>query len=149
MIQTQPLILEKSLSERLIGNISGLEDGPTFIFFGGIHGNEPAGILALEKVFQELKRMDLPIRGQLYGIRGNLKGLSAKKRFIDHDLNRLWTNDKIPKIKAKHASEISIEEQELLEIYDLVSEILKVHQPPLLFCGYPHHLEQDGPLYYN
>ena len=133
MIETQPLILEKSLSERLIGNISGLENGPTIVFFGGIHGNEPAGILALEAVFETLKKSDAPIKGQIFGIRGNLKGLSAKKRFIDDDLNRLWTNDKIPKIKSKPHSEVSVEEQELLEIYDLISEIIKAHQGPFYF----------------
>jgi len=133
MIQTQPIIKEKALSTRLIGKISGQENGPTFVFFGGIHGNEPAGILALEKVFKDLQSQALPIKGNIYGIRGNLRGLFAGKRFLDHDLNRLWTNAKIPIIKSKTTSELSIEEQELLEIYSLISEILRAHEKPFYF----------------
>ena len=133
MIQTQPIILEKLLSSRLIGKISGREKGPTFIFFGGIHGNEPAGILALENVFNDLKKHPLPIKGQIYGIRGNLPGLSAGKRFLDHDLNRLWTNTRIPIIKSKPTAELSIEEQQLLEIHKLLTEILEVHEAPFYF----------------
>ncbi|MBT8183671.1 MAG: succinylglutamate desuccinylase/aspartoacylase family protein [Eudoraea sp.] len=133
MIQTQPIISEKALSTRLIGKISGQENGPTFIFFGGIHGNEPAGILALEKVFEDLKSQSLPVKGHIYGIRGNLKGLSVKKRFLDHDLNRIWTNTNIPIIKAKSSAALSVEEEELLDIHSLLSDILDAHEEPFYF----------------
>ncbi|MCW5514699.1 succinylglutamate desuccinylase/aspartoacylase family protein [Muriicola sp. Z0-33] len=133
MIQTQPIISEKSLSTRLIGEISGQEKGPTFILFGGIHGNEPAGILALERVFDDLKKYSLPIKGKIYGIRGNLKGLSARKRFLDHDLNRLWTNSNIPIIRNKAPEERSVEEAELMEIYALLKEILDTNTAPFYF----------------
>ena len=102
-------------------------------FFGGIHGNEPAGILALEKVFDDLKTHTLPIKGQIYGFRGNLPALLAQKRFLDHDLNRLWTNAGIPEIKAKPEAELSIEEQELLEIHGLLIEVLEAHEEPFYF----------------
>ena len=32
---------------RIIGHIKGRQPGPTLVFFGGIHGNEPSGIFAL------------------------------------------------------------------------------------------------------
>ncbi len=133
MIQTQPIISEKSLSTRLIGKISGQEKGPTFVLFGGIHGNEPAGILALEKVFDDLKRLSLPIKGNIYMIRGNLKALSVAKRFLDHDLNRLWTSTNIPIIREKATTELSVEEKELVEIFALLKEIIATHEPPFYF----------------
>lgn len=133
MIQTQPIITEKSLSTRLIGKISGQEKGPTFVLFGGIHGNEPAGILALEEVFNDLKRLSLPIKGNIFMIRGNLQGLSSGKRFLDHDLNRLWTNNNINNIREKSTVELSVEEKELLEIFALLKKIIATHEPPFYF----------------
>ena len=41
--------------ERLIGQYRGEQPGPTLIFTAGIHGNEPAGIFALQEVFEKLQ----------------------------------------------------------------------------------------------
>jgi predicted deacylase len=35
--------------EHLIGSIRGFRPGPTLLILGGIHGNEPAGVLAAER----------------------------------------------------------------------------------------------------
>ena len=56
-IQTKPI--EKLKTERIIGQISGKEKGPTVVLFGGIHGNEPSGVEALEQVFRQLKVSEL------------------------------------------------------------------------------------------
>ena len=58
--QTRPI--EKLKAERIIGHVSGKETGPTLVFFGGIHGNEPSGVDALEHVFAQLKGRELQIK---------------------------------------------------------------------------------------
>ncbi len=65
--------LEKSIKiNRLIGHIKGSQSGPTNIFTGGIHGNEPSGVFALRKAIKEIQDKNIPVKGNIYAISGNL-----------------------------------------------------------------------------
>ncbi len=75
---------------RIIGEIEGSAKGPTILFFGGVHGNEPAGVNAIQLVFEQLKSINAPFNGSMYGLAGNLKALRQCSRFIHRDLNRIW-----------------------------------------------------------
>ena len=121
---------------RLIGEVTGETDGPTLIFFGGIHGNEPSGVIALEKVFQEISRLGLSCKGSAYGIRGNIPALLKKKRFLEADLNRIWLKSQIEPIFNKSQQECSAEELELIEIHKVISKILNTSSPPYYFVDY-------------
>ena len=86
--------------ERIIGSYAGSKKGPLLICFGGIHGNEPAGIQAIEEVFERLdkeplRNPDFEFSGHLLGIRGNLRAIQAGKRYLQKDLNRQWTKENI------------------------------------------------------
>ena len=78
------------LDSHLIGEYGTGRPGPLFIIVGGLHGNEPAGVLALQEVLSELEREALPLRGRVVGLAGNLEALRQGRRFIDLDLNRVW-----------------------------------------------------------
>ncbi|MEP3210922.1 MAG: succinylglutamate desuccinylase/aspartoacylase family protein [Maribacter sp.] len=121
---------------RFIGQVVGEEKGPSLIFFGGIHGNEPAGVKALEHLFNTLEKNVFKIRGTLVGIRANLPALLQGKRFLDQDLNRLWTEEKMAEIKAKPSAEREREEMELLELEQLIGEILIAYEPPFYFIDF-------------
>ena len=133
-IQTKSII--KLKTERIIGQISGKETGPTLVLFGGIHGNEPSGVEALEQVFRQLKVSELQIKGSIFGIKGNLPALLEKKRFLEHDLNRIWTHSRIDEIKRRSELERSVEENELSEIYQLISDIFETQSPPFYFIDF-------------
>lgn len=75
---------------RVIGHVAGREDGPTLICVAGIHGNEPAGIEALRRVFRRLEDVRGRLRGEWVGIAGNLPALSLGRRYVAKDLNRQW-----------------------------------------------------------
>jgi len=65
------------------------------VAIGGVHGNEPAGVLALERLFDMLEEEPrinpgFSFKGDLLALRGNLAALAAGVRFIDADLNRIW-----------------------------------------------------------
>lgn len=82
-------------SERIIGHYQGAEAGPLMVAIGGIHGNEPAGVRALERLFDlldEEPRVNpgFTFRGELLALRGNLAALREGRRFIDVDMNRIW-----------------------------------------------------------
>lgn len=82
---------------RILGCRTGPEAGPTLVIVGGIHGNEPSGLIAAERVLAALEEAGLPRRGRVVALRGNLTALVACDpksrgcpRYIDVDLNRLF-----------------------------------------------------------
>jgi hypothetical protein len=104
------------------------------VFFGGIHGNEPAGVAALTEVYETLQRQGNVLeKGALIGIRGNLPALVQKERFLDHDLNRIWSRSRLDSVLAKQDPERSSEEKELVLIYELIQELLESYAPPFYF----------------
>ncbi|SMG49426.1 succinylglutamate desuccinylase/aspartoacylase family protein [Arenibacter troitsensis] len=121
---------------RTIGHLKGDKGGPTMIFFGGIHGNEPSGEQAIQEVFNGIVKNGISANGNFYGIRGNVAALLAGKRFLDRDLNRLWTDEKIEKIKGKSKYELLSEDKELLSIHQILSDILKTESGPFYFIDF-------------
>ncbi len=75
---------------RVIGRVSSDVPGPTLVCTGGLHGNEPAGIAALQSVVAKLQKTQLLARGDFVALAGNLKALANGKRFLARDLNRHW-----------------------------------------------------------
>lgn len=101
-------------SRRVIGHYVGAEPGPLVVAIGGIHGNEPAGIAALERLFELLEEEPrinpgFTFRGELLALRGNLAALAVGRRFIDVDLNRIWR----PLRRAPGEGFANVEEREL------------------------------------
>jgi succinylglutamate desuccinylase len=119
---------------RFIGNVSSGNPGPTVVFFGGIHGNEPAGVLALEEVFREIETGKAPLEsGRLVGIKGNLQALDREQRFLEHDLNRIWSSGRLRAALEKPEAKRSPEEKELGELFQILHTILREYDPPFYF----------------
>lgn len=97
---TDPYAAALARGERALGALSGAQPGPTLIAIGGMHGNEPAGVHALLRVFAELERSGLPLRGRFVGLLGNVGALRAGKRYLDTDMNRLWGADEVRAARA-------------------------------------------------
>ncbi len=108
--------------KRILGHYGDASSGPLFIVMGGIHGNEQAGIHALESVFKQLEANQPAFQGEFYGVAGNLKAIESGQRFIDHDLNRVWFKEKIDSIRKTPRALIDksedIEQKELLILFD-------------------------------
>ncbi|MFQ5744312.1 MAG: succinylglutamate desuccinylase/aspartoacylase family protein, partial [Acidobacteriota bacterium] len=85
--------LQDVVAPRCVGSFAGHAAGPTLICVGGIHGDEPAGVLALRRVFDKLQERRPPFRGELVGLAGNRKALAAGQRFLARDLNRIWSGE--------------------------------------------------------
>lgn len=86
-------------SERVIGRYGTLP-GPRLICLGGLHGNEPSGVLALRRVLATLHEQRPPFRGQIVGIAGNTRALRAGRRFLERDLNRGWSPRRMRKAET-------------------------------------------------
>lgn len=117
---------------RTLGKIGGQQAGPTLIFLAGIHGNEPAGILALQEVFDELENKRQSICGSVYALSGNLPALQTGSRYSEEDLNRLWTKDKVRHYLHQERSSHRDAEQ-LRQLWKEIISILKTEPGPFYF----------------
>ena len=117
---------------RIIGHVKGDLSGPTLIFFGGVHGNEPAGVQALQNIFASLTSNGAKFRGQCFGIAGNLAALEKKVRFIDEDLNRIWLPHRMENLSFPKVAR-SVEEAEMVSLNILIHQILEEAPPPFYF----------------
>jgi len=102
---------------RIIGTYTSNKKGPLLFVTGGIHGNEPSGVKALQKVFQELEKTRPVIEGTIVGVIGNKKALTLDQRFIDEDLNRAWTIENVEKGKKN-----TQEKKEMFEIIKVLEK---------------------------
>lgn len=124
--------------KRIIGEYTGDVRGPLLIVVGGIHGNEPAGVKALDLLFKMLevepiRNPSFQFKGKIIGLRGNLKALESKCRFIDKDLNRLWTKENVQKILSRPLSSLESEELELRMLYDEITKSAKAYAPEQIY----------------
>lgn len=108
--------------ERVLGRIEGRRPGPTLVCVGGLHGNETAGVEALRRVLDELAPRGGVMVGRFVALAGNRAALRAGRRYIEQDLNRLWTEERVREVwepDAAAAPGVEVREQrELLEALD-------------------------------
>lgn len=119
--------------DRIIGLVKGSEPGPTLIFIGGIHGNEPTGVIALQSVIAELEKKPFNFRGSLYAISGNRSALASGTRFKSQDLNRLWKGPELIDLLDGDFSPANQDQKEQFEIQKTLDRIL---------------IDEDGPFYF-
>ncbi len=81
--------------KRVVGRFKGQHPGPKVVFMASLHGNEPAGAVAIGRVLKVLEERQMPFAGEIVGIVGNLKALNADVRYLERDMNRMWTEDLI------------------------------------------------------
>ncbi len=138
--------------ERIIGSYTGPEKGPLLICFAGMHGNEPAGVEALEIVFSLLElepdsNPDFLFRGRMLGIKGNLPALKKKVRFIKKDLNRMWRPEFVQRMMATAVEQLQFEEREMRDILQIVHEEIASYQPELIVVLDLHTTTADGGIF--
>lgn len=69
--------------------------GPTVVAICASHGNEPAGVAAARSVLAALAEGRPATRGRFVALVGNRGALARGVRYVDADLNRLWTPDRV------------------------------------------------------
>lgn len=117
----------KKKIERIRWSKSGNEEGPVLILFVGIHGNEPAGIHAVDQIAEILTDSD-EIKGSIYAITGNIEAVKLGVRFLDTDLNRLWERfDTNKDFSIQRSENRPAEYLESLEIKQTIDQIIKKH----------------------
>ncbi|MCB9282554.1 MAG: succinylglutamate desuccinylase/aspartoacylase family protein [Lewinellaceae bacterium] len=136
-------------TERIIGRYSGPEKGPLFICLGGIHGNEPAGVNAISRFFAFFQyelaaRPDLPFRGTVLGLRGNLQALEKGIRFLERDLNRMMLLEVVAQLDRP---DLKTEYRELSELLVHIRRELEQARPEQLVLLDFHTTSADGGIF--
>ncbi len=121
--------VQKEHTERIlkhfVGDVCGDYPGPTVIAVAGMHGNEPTGIAAIQKLIELLEPLKEHIHGRFVGLKGNLKALDANQRYVDEDMNRLWVTSILDKIRRTPFDELtSIDRAEVKELLCILDPIV-------------------------
>lgn len=106
---------------RLIGEYTQGLDGPLVVALAGVHGNEPAGVEALRELFRMLEREpsqnpEFTFCGKLVGLIGNTRAFQRGRRYLERDLNRLWTSVNLRRIEQTPVEALQNEDAELCEL---------------------------------
>lgn len=145
---------EEYQTGRVIGN-AGHDEGPTVVFIGGMHGNEPTGVIAIQQAFAELAESGIELNGRMIGLVGNLEALRKQVRFSDQDLNRVWDQGFLDRWKQQDSSRenetLSAEAKEQKELFEILQPILAAPRfqrhdgsPPNLFFADLHTTSSES-----
>lgn len=119
-------------NEHLLGAFHGDRSGPVLILMAGLHGNEPAGVAATLQILDLLCQQkdaiaEFTFSGACYGIAGNIAALKSGIRFVDEDLNRLWTPEHVHLIRQMDPAQCNTEEKALIGILEIFDQIIANH----------------------
>ena len=144
-----PRIMNRRDRERTIIEFEGASPGPLLIVIGAIHGNELAGLRALELVGKMLEvepvtNPNFDFYGKMVGLAGNLPAITKQVRYIEEDLNRIWYPSKIDSIRSKNPSDYTVEEGELMHILSTILYHIETFKPSELFILDLHTTSSGG-----
>jgi len=142
--------MKTSSAQRIIGTYEGKDHGPLLIIFGAMHGNEGAGVQAIELVLKMLEvepitNPDFIFHGRIIGIIGNLGAYRAGQRYIDQDLNRIWNLEQISQLNTTPPQ--TAEERELKELLGLITKEIQSYQPTQLIVLDLHTTSSYGGIF--
>lgn len=130
--------------ERILGDIAGERPGPLVVAIGGLHGNEPAGVTAARAVATRLREEALPLRGRFLALAGNLGALARGERYLERDLNRVWSPKEVTELPRVLPERQRAEERERRELFEVLSRALAAAPGPPLVVDL-HSTSADGP----
>jgi succinylglutamate desuccinylase len=140
------------MTKRKIGTYTGAANGTLIIALAAIHGNEPAGMRALQALFDMLeaeprKNPYFQFRGKIVGLVGNMQAYERRVRFVKTDLNRHLTVENIERVQTTALERLIFEDLELLELTDAIQQEIADYQPDQLIILDLHTTSADGGIF--
>jgi succinylglutamate desuccinylase len=104
--------------------------GPHVVMFSGVHGDEISGIHALDKLFFDFfTGARTLLKGSLTLARANAHAIAAERRYVKHNLNRLFRDNYGAEIDRN--SYEYVRAQELKSILRECDYFLDLHSAPI------------------
>ena len=114
-------VAESQVVTRLVGRYIGTLPGPKMLVTTMMHGNEPAGRDAALRVLARFSRGDLELTGEFVVLLGNTRAARSGVRFVDKDLNRQWTPERVEFLRRSTPEQrTDAEDEEAFELLQLV-----------------------------
>lgn len=137
------------MNSRIIGQYKGRESGPLVIVTAAMHGNEIAGVRAMDLLFKMLQmehntKPEFMVRGELLGLIGNMQAYQKGDRYIKRDINRMWEKENIDYILSRDNNELDDEEKEIREILSTIQTHIKNVNPTKIYLLDLHTTSSDG-----
>lgn len=143
---------------RVLLELHGAKPGPLLLVVAGIHGNEPAGVLAALRRLGALRGLEDALRGDVVALVGNRGALARGVRCLDRDLNRGWrpAASLVPApapLTRTAAASVPAEDREQEELTAALEAALAAARGPVHFLdlhttsadGIPFALVEDEP----
>ena len=133
---------------RVVMRVRASEPGAMLIVLGGIHGNEPAGLHALEPL------ADLALEaGDFVALSGNRAALAEGVRYLDRDLNRGWSPEALAALPGRGLG--SAEDDEQRDLLGAIEDAVADARGPVYFLdlhttsaeGHPFVVVGDDPAH--
>jgi succinylglutamate desuccinylase len=151
-LSTDTLPQRQLYPHRIIGRYIGEEKGPLFVVIGAMHGNELAGVYALQEVLNLLEREarinpDFIFSGQLLGIYGNWRAMQNGQRYIERDLNRQWTPQNVARIQQLNPESLQAEDAEIHELLTCLQYEINAYRPEEIILLDLHTTSATGGIF--
>ncbi len=140
------------MESRIIGRYDGEEKGPLLICLAGVHGNEPAGLMAIDEIFRLLSiekdfNPGFSYKGRFVGIRGNLPAIHLKQRFIERDLNRMLLQREQERILSQTEDTWSAEDRQSIELVEAIEAEMADYHPETTLILDLHTTTANGGIF--
>jgi len=112
--------------DRLIGRVVGARPGTRLIIVGALHGNEPAGVLAAQRVLKALAGVDPErVSGSFVALVGNVAACNEPDpdtRYIETDMNRSFTPGCLERARTLPDDDLGPEELEVRALSAIIEQ---------------------------
>jgi len=132
--------------ERVLGRVTGFREGATLLCIGGLHGNEPAGVVAIQRVLEALAPRREEVSGELVALTGNRAALAEGKRFLRRDLNRAWTEQRIERLRVEGHLNGQPEDREQVELVGAIEDVVERARGPVYLLDLHTTSGHGGPF---
>lgn len=137
---------------RIICRYTQNNPGPLFICLAGIHGNEHAGISALQRIEKMLKEElvknpKFVFHGTFYGLAGNIQALERNIRYLETDLNRIFSNKILQEVMSCKEEVLKNERLELKQLISAINNIIEATPASNIIILDLHTTSAEGGLF--
>jgi succinylglutamate desuccinylase len=102
------------------------------------------GTVGLQRVIRALEGRKTLLKGTFFALAGNLAALERGCRFLDHDLNRIWSQENVDALRVDAISDsLANDRKEQYELLTLIEEILEGDFSQIYFLDL-HTTSADG-----
>jgi len=101
------------------------------VVLGGLHGNEPAGVVAAQQIAEDMESRAQSLRGEFVALSGNRAALREGRRYLVRDLNRAWTRTRIEALRSNTGPLEAGEDREQAELIEVLDRVFADARGPV------------------